>query len=207
MAWMTPESPEPVSQFSMIQVEGRWVPAGWVAAWEQIRDWRGKLRQMPAEAFKQQSAEKIQTLVKVEHTLDALRAAKTAEEFHERLSEELGEPSVSELAALIRTLSGAAAADEVPPPIAPVPEVPAGGGFVTLFVQGATSAEDEDQIFDDLQAALPGDVDVQFERTEAGKKVTVGPVGDLDQLAKRLTFGAVTKTDAEGRTLYIDMKR
>lgn len=207
MAWMTPDSPEPVSRFFMIQLEGRWVPAGWGRAFEQIRDWRGKLRQMPSEAFKQQSAEKIQTLAKVEHTLDALRAAKTAEEFQERLSQELGEVRVSEFAALIRTLSGATDANEPSSPTVEVPLVPSDAGFVTLFVNEATTAEDEDRIFDDLQAALPGDVDVQFERTPTGKKVIVGPVGDLSQLAKRLTFGTITKTDVEGRTLHIDIKR
>jgi hypothetical protein len=207
MAWMTPESPEPVSQFFMIQLEGRWVPAGWGTAYEQIRDWRGKLRQMPAEAFKQQSAEKIQTLAKAERTLDALRAAKTAEDFQARLSQELGEARVLEFAALIRTLSGATGPNKVPPIIAPVPEVPADGGFVTLIVNGATTSQDEDRIFDDLQAALPGDVDVQFERTQTGKKVIVGPVGDLNLLARRLTFGTITKTDADARTLHIDIKR
>jgi hypothetical protein len=208
MAWMTPESPEPVSTFSMIQVEGRWVPAGWVSAWEQIRDWRGKLRQMPAEAFKQQSAAKIQTLLKAEGTIDALRATQSADEFHQHLLETLGESTVSELAALVRTLSGATASTEVPPKaVVEAPEVPADGGFVTLFVNGATNAEDEDRIFTDLEAALPGDVDVQFQRVRTTLKVTVGPVGDLDQFAKRLTFGTVTKSDPDERTLHIDMKR
>jgi hypothetical protein len=208
MAWMTPESPEPVSNFSMIQLEGRWVPAGWAMAFEQIRDWRGKLRQMPAEAFKQQSAEKIQTLLKAERTIDALRATQTAEEFHQNLSEALGESTVSEFAALIRTLSGATTSTDGPSrAVVESQEVPADGGFVTLFVNGATNAEDEDRIFADLEAALPGDVDVQFQRVRTTLKVTAGPVGDLDQFAKRLTFGTITKTDPGERTLHIDMKR
>jgi hypothetical protein len=207
MAWMTDESTEPVSRFSMIQVEGRWVPAGWVSAWEQVRNWRGTLRQMPAEAFKMESAEKLQTLVKAERTIDKLRATKTPEEFHQLLSQELGEPMVLELASLVRTLSGATPADDGTPPITEIPAAAAEGGFVTLIVQGATNAEDEDRIFEELEAAIPGDVDVQFEKTRAGLKVTVGPVSDLELLAKRLSLGTITKKDEQGRILEIDMKR
>lgn len=206
MAWSTPESSELVSQFSMIRVEGRWVPAGWVTAWEQVRDWRGKLRQMPAEAFTQQSQEKIQTLIKAERTIDSLRVTKTAEEFHQILAEELGEERVMEFASLIRTLSGAASPNGVPPTAVEVPTPPGDAGSVTLLVNGAKDAGDEDAIFEALQAALPGDVDVQFEKTRTGLKVIVGPVGDLEQLAKRLTFGTITKTDPKERILHIDLK-
>ncbi len=207
MAWMTKESTKPVSEFFMIQVEGRWVPAGWVTAWERVREWRGKLRQMPAEAFTAQSVEKIQTLAKAERTIDALRATKTANEFQDALAMELGEPTVMEYASLIRTLSGATPTNNASPPISEVPVVPADAGSVTLFVNGATDPSDEDLIFDALQAVLPGDVDVQFEKTRTGLKVIVGPVGDLDQLAKQLTFGSITKTNPQERTLSIDMKR
>jgi hypothetical protein len=206
MAWMTKESPEPVSEFYMIQVEGRWVPAGWAIAWERVLEWRGKLRQMPAEAFTAQGAEKIRTLAKAERTIDALRATKTDHEFHDALAMELGEETVMEFASLIRTLSGAASANDVSPTVTEIPNVPADAGSVTLFVNGATDSDDEDRIFNALQAALPGDVDVQFEKTRTGLKVTVGPVGDLEQLAKQLTFGTITKTNLGERTLSIDMK-
>src|SRR5690606_17600778 len=111
MGWVVEGASEPVSQFSMIKIEGRWIPAGWVPAWERIREWRGRLREIPAESFTQQSREKIQSLANAERTIDALRATKTAEEFHQTLARELGEPMVGELAAFVRMLSGAAVAD------------------------------------------------------------------------------------------------
>ena len=208
MAWMTAGSPEPVSTFSLIKVEGGWIPAGWGTAWEQIRAYRAKLRELPAEAFQQQSQQKLEALARVDQTLDALLAANTAEEFQQTLAEELGEPTVGELAALIRTLSG------TPAPIRPIP--PASGtppksatdaNSITLLVHGAAGTEDEDRIFDVLQAALPGDVDVQFDPIQGGLKVIVGPVADLEAFRKRISFGSVTKVEADQRTLHIDMKR
>lgn len=208
MAWIAEESSQPVSQFYMIQVEGQWVPAGWVKAWEQIREWRGKLRQMPAEAFTQQSVEKIQTLAQAERILDKLLATKTDQDFQQALTNELSESTVSELAALVKSLSGATvAANDASPPPGEVSKTPADGGAVTLLVSGATDPGDEDRIFEALNSALPGDVDVQFEKTQTGLRVIVGPAGDLDLLGKKLTFGTITKADAAQRTLHIEMKR
>ncbi len=111
-----------------------------------------------------------------------------------------------EFASLIRTLSGATSPNGVPPTAVEVPTPPSDAGSVTLIVNGAKDAGDEDVIFETLQAALPGDVDVQFEKTRTGLKVTVGPVGELSLFAKQLTFGTITKTDPEERILHIDMK-
>ena len=74
-------------------------------------------------------------------------------------------------------------------------------------MSGAKTAEDEDRIFEELLQAIPGDVDVQFEKTRTGFKVTVGPVGELENLAKRLTFGTITKTDPQARTIEMNMNR
>jgi uncharacterized protein YfaT (DUF1175 family) len=210
MGWMTEGSPVPVSQFYLIHVDGRWVPSGWVAAWERIREWRGKVRQTTAESFTLQSGEKLKTLAQAERILDALLATKTAEELHQTLAKELSEPTVGELAAIVRTLSGGTKAvpeSAVPPPAGVVPQSPTDAGSVTLIVSGATEPGDEDLIFDALNAALPGDVDVQFDGTPTGLKVIVGPVGDLEEFRKGLTFGTITKMDAKQRIVHIDMKR
>ena len=208
MGWMAAGSDVPVSQFSLIKVEGRWIPAGWVPAWEQIQAWRGVLRQTSAESFTRQSGEKIATLKRAESAIDQLLATKTADEFHETLSRELGEPAVKELAGLVRLMSGEAAPAPVsepptPPAISPNPSE---AGTVTLIINGATP-DDEDRIFDVLAEALPGDVDVQFDRNRTGLKVIAGPVSDLDAFKSRLTFGTITKMDADQRLFHIEMKR
>jgi hypothetical protein len=209
MAWMAEGSTEPVSQFYLIQADNRWVPAGWVPAWEQIREWRRQLRQTSDESFTQQSGEKLKTLAQADRILDSLLATKTAEDFHDALTRELGEQTVAELAVMVRTLGGAKAmpASEIPPPTGIVPQSANDASSVTLIVAGATGPEDEDRIFDALQAALPGDVDVQFERGPKGLKVIAGPVGDWGAFQKQLAFGSITKIDAKQRTLHITLKR
>lgn len=209
MAWMMPESSEPVSRFYLVKLENRWVPAGWATAWEQIRAWRAKLRQTPTDSFTQQSQEKRKTLAHAEKTMQTLLATKSAEEFHETLNRELGEPTVREMATLIRTLSGApltASIREPQPPTGPIPKSATDASSVTLLVSGAKGARDEDRIFDAVQAALPGDVDVQFESTKSGLKVILGPVSDFEQFRQNIKLGQVTKFDNVQRTLQIQVQ-
>ncbi len=210
MAWVAEGSSQPISQFSMIRMNGRWIPAGWGQAFVQIREWRGKLGQISAESFTLQSSEKLKTLAQAEQTMDALLATKTDEEFQQTLTQALGEPALGEWAELVRTLSGASLpppASEVPPPTGTVPKNATDASSVTLIVGGATTTEDEDRIFAALQTAVPGDVDVQFDRTKRGLKVTVGPVGNWEEFRKRLSFATITKTDEKQRTLHITLKR
>ncbi len=206
MAWMTAGSSQPVSTFILIKVEGGWIPAGWGLAWEQIRAYRAKLRELPPEAFQQQSEQKLKTLARVDQSLDKLLAANTAKEFQQTLADELGEPTVDQLAALIRTLSGASAPVNTGPPLTGTPPKSAtDASSVTLYIHGAAGTEDEDRIFEALHQALPGDVDVQFDAMKGGLKVIVGPVADLEAFRKRISFGDVTKT--EGHELHLNMKR
>ena len=157
MAWMTAGSSEPVSTFILIKVEGGWIPAGWGTAWEQIRVNRARLRELPAEAFGQQSRQKLETLARVDRTLDALLAADTAEEFQQTLANQLGEPTVGELAALVRTLSGASApVNTLPPPTGTPPKSATDASSVTLIIHGAAGTEDEDRIFEALHQGAAG---------------------------------------------------
>ncbi len=209
MAWMTAGSAEPVSTFNLIKVEGGWIPAGWVAFWEQIRAAQAKLRELPAEAFQQQSREKLKTLSRVDQTLDALLAANTAEQFQQTLADELGEQAVVELAVLIRTLSGGTSAPVKSHPRAAgtPPQSATDASSVTLLVRGAAGTADEDRIFEALHRALPGDVDVQFDPMPGGIQVIVGPVADFEAFRKKIPFGKVTKAEPVTRTLHIDAKR
>ncbi len=212
MAWVAQGSDKPMMTFALIKVGKRWIPAGWANAWEEIRKWRTTLRAQPADVFTRQSGEKRKTLSQMESVLDALLAAKTREEFHQTLDASLGANNVNELAAMIQTLSGA-----VETPIAVKPstktENPKTGptsateaNSVTLLMIGA-GPRDEDAIFDAVHAALPGDVDVRFEKTPNGLQVIVGPVGDFEQFQKKLGLGKITKMDSKTFTLSIEMKR
>ncbi|MCA9071645.1 MAG: hypothetical protein KDA84_22115 [Planctomycetaceae bacterium] len=208
MGWMTPEFSEPVSRFYVVKLENRWVPTGWATAWEQVQAWRAQLRQTPAEAFAQQSQEKLKTLASAEQTMQTLLATKTADEFHKTLDRELGESTVQEMASLIGTLSGAPAVTTTtpePPPTENIPKSATDANSVTLLVTGAKGTADEDRIFDALQAALPGDVDVQFESTRTGLKVIVGPVTDFDQFRQNIKWGKVTQSNKDQLTLEIQM--
>lgn len=208
MAWMTPESREPVSRFYLVKLESRWVPTGWATAWDQVRAWRAQLRQTPAEAFTRQSQEKLKTLARAEQVMQSLLATESAEQFQQTLDRELGESTVQQLATLIRTLSGApvvASTPEPQPPTGTVPKNATDANSVTLVVSGAKGTGDEDRIFEAVQAALPGDVDVQFEPIRGGLKVIVGPVRDFDRFRESLKLGKVTQSDKAQRTLQLQV--
>lgn len=210
MGWIAPGSPEPVSRFSLVKLDGRWVPAGWEAAWRHLGEQRAELRQTPAESFSAQSRDKLKALKKAEQTIQTLLTTKTSKEFQQTLDDELGQQTVSELAVLIGLLSGPTqetrVAEADSPQTQTVPKTSTDANTVTLFVKGAKGVEDEDRIFESLHNILPGDVEVQFPPTSDGLKVICGPVPDIEDFRKKIDFGTVTKVNANERTIHIEMK-
>lgn len=207
MAWTAPGDDKPISRFTMVKLEDRWIPAGWEAAWQRVSEWKGKLRQTPKESLAEQSREKLKFLKQAEEVIETLLETQTREEFYAVLNRELDQGTIEELAGVAFLLSGpseqANSEGSNTPPT--VPNANAGGKTVTLLIKGAKGTGDEDRIFEAIQSAVPGDVDVQFFKTPDGLKVTCGPVADVEAFAKKLKFGTIEKHDTDSMTIHIKM--
>jgi hypothetical protein len=221
VGWFVPGEDTPASEFHLIRAGRRWVPAGWVNAWNAVRSAREKLKSHSAADLLGDAEQRRHALDRAEAVLDEIDAANTPQQFAAAVNSAFGPSAWNETAAIIRTFAGATAAptlaatepDETEPsdpphdpPAAPFPKTTE-ADYVTVEFRGPIDAATEEVIYLALQAAVAGDSDLLPATAESagGLAIQAGPVADVAAFSKRLRIGKVVSVDAEQRRIVVEL--
>jgi hypothetical protein len=223
VGWFVPGEEKPASEFHLIRAGRRWVPSGWVDAWDAVRAAREKLRSQSAADLLGDTDQRRQALDRAELVLDDLSAANTPQQLASAVNAGFGSPAWDQTAAVLRTFAGAAAPAAVveaepvaTEPTEPTPQGPTNAAhfaktteadYVTVEFRGPINKATEEVIYLALQAAVPGDSDLLPAAAENPDALAIqaGPVADVTAFSQRLRIGRVVNVDAERRRIIVEL--
>ncbi|MEX2287848.1 MAG: hypothetical protein WD648_12215 [Planctomycetaceae bacterium] len=201
---LTPADPKvPATDVPFVQVEGKWVPRslaeGWKPAIEQLKQTISMLgRGKPVN--QDQSADLI--LSQLAAAIAELQVIETADEFHQRLDDEL--PKLATL--FDRPASSISKSSGATPAAATEPASRDAG--VTIAIDAPLDEQAEDTLCNQLNA-IADHPDVAVTETPMFARgrttIRVWPVADVAAYAKRIDFARVIKLDNNSRTIVIEL--
>lgn len=205
VGWFVKGKPTPASEFMMVKVDKSWVPAGWAASWDSVREIRQSWKAGATSEFFSNPEQRLQVIGNVDRVLTVLLATKTAGELHAALDREVPAELREQWIAFAGSLAEIdAEAVTVRPDVPPAGDA-TDADYVTVIVRGRIVPAAEDAVLTALEAAVSGDAD-SFPRREGDEfHVRIGPVADVSAFASRIRLGNVAVVDAEGRRVVIDL--
>ncbi len=201
---LTPADPKvPASDVPFVRVEGKWIPRslaeGWKPAIEQLKQSISMLgRGKPVN--QDQSADL--NLSQLAAAVAELQVIETADEFHQRLDDEL--PKLAMLfdrpASKVSSITGANPAAATEPA--------SRDAGVTIAIDAPLDEQAEDTLCNQLNA-IADHADMAVTETPMFARgrttIRVWPVADVAAYAKRIDFARVIKLDSNSRTIVIEL--
>lgn len=193
--------PQP-SEF--VKVEGKWIPRTLAESWvEKIGEARARMILLSPDNLAGFKPRTMTLLASLDMVLDKLASSRNAGEFQEALAGlRVFQPLLAELKGAV---PDSEAQDEAPADRA----APRTDQIVTLIIRGNLSDSAQDELTDRLRLLLaPADKAlielVGFEELTSYK---LGPVDDVEALAKGLGFLEIVSVDPKTRTIVAKVKR
>ncbi|WP_166828082.1 hypothetical protein [Thalassoroseus pseudoceratinae] len=214
IGWVQAGAEEPTRDELWVRHERSWMPADWLAVWEQVRLARRKLQSTtePLGAVEN----RLQSLRQADRVLTELTAATTAKKFTEIWERDVNAVVRDQIIGQLRTWAGVETSITTTGPATdesttltenagPVPITNATQeDYVTVEVRGKLDESAEDVLFLALEAAIAGDADVLELPGQKHWTSQVGPVRDVSAFAKRLRVGRLVEVDPDNRRIVLE---
>jgi hypothetical protein len=194
-----------------VRVEGKWIPKDLADGWiEQIGQTRARLSLLSPENLGEMKPQILSLLTAVEGVLDRLAAARNHDEFRAALGE--ADVQLAPFKLLVAAWLGGTSDADAMGPAETQPEDSRGDEpieFATVVVTGMLDDDAQDALRARLQALADDRNQAECEFTGDDESTTfkVGPVGDIEEFAKRLTFLKVTSIDPKTRTITAEKRK
>jgi hypothetical protein len=193
--------PQP-SEF--VKVEGKWIPRALAETWvEKIGQARARMILLSPDNLVQFKPRVMTLVASLDSVLDRLASARSAGEFQEALT------GLMVFQPLLAELRGAVPDSEAEEEPAAARAAPRPEQIMTLIIRGNLSDAAQDELTDRLRLVLaPADKPViELVGFEEMTSYKLGPVDDVEALAKSLGFLEIVSVDPKTRTIVAKIKR
>lgn len=195
----------------LVKVEEKWIPKTLADKWKsKMEDAHQKLAELTPEKVTAQKGQYLSGLKTMNDKLAKLESAKNEEEFNKQLSQELA--PLAMLGPMLMMQMGQSMQAGPGPAMNPSlgddqPVSPE--KVVTIIVNRKPSDSELEQILGDLEALMKGTNNLNVSPSKDGAQtiITVSPIDNVEDFAKKLKFGKVTNVDSQKRSITLELAK